>query len=346
MNKNIVFLLIFLVFAWVLYLFKSFLLPISVACLLAVATSNAYAKCLELSKGKKLLSSIVMSILMLLLFLLPICYAIVTFIGAARGFDYEAFQAVISRLKAHEFSMPESLEFLRPKVEEFLDELDIAALFKQALGYVTSAGKLGAKFFVEFGLISVFYFFANYYGRELILFLKSLLPLKDDQSSMVLSEISSVMALVFYSTIFIAVFEGLLFGFAAYLIGHNALLFIILYAVASLIPLVGGMLLWLPLGLYELSQGHSANAIFIVCYSLLVISLVADTLVKPLFIKWINERFLKVEISLSELLIFFAMLAGISSFGFWGIVIGPAILALFASMLKIYVFLKEQELLN
>jgi predicted PurR-regulated permease PerM len=36
------------------------------------------------------------------------------------------------------------------------------------------------------------------------------------------------------------------------------------------------------------------------------------------------------------LVIFFAMLAGLTTFGFWGVIIGPAITTFFISFLKIY----------
>ena len=36
------------------------------------------------------------------------------------------------------------------------------------------------------------------------------------------------------------------------------------------------------------------------------------------------------------MLIFFAIIAGLTSFGFWGIVLGPAITALFIALLRIY----------
>ncbi|HRF57883.1 MAG TPA: AI-2E family transporter, partial [Campylobacterales bacterium] len=46
---------------------------------------------------------------------------------------------------------------------------------------------------------------------------------------------------------------------------------------------------------------------------------------------------------INSLLIFFAILAGISTYGFWGIIIGPAVTALFISLLKIYDTLKRSQ---
>ena len=53
-------------------------------------------------------------------------------------------------------------------------------------------------------------------------------------------------------------------------------------------------------------------------------------------IAFINRILIETPVKINEMLIFFAIIAGLSSFGFWGIVLGPAITALFIAMLRIY----------
>ena len=38
---------------------------------------------------------------------------------------------------------------------------------------------------------------------------------------------------------------------------------------------------------------------------------------------------------INELIIFFAIIAGLATFGFWGMIIGPAITVLFLTLMKI-----------
>jgi predicted PurR-regulated permease PerM len=119
--------------------------------------------------------------------------------------------------------------------------------------------------------------------------------------------------------------------------GYNWLLFGIMYVFASLIPVVGGVLMWLPFALYEFSTGNSSNAIFIALYSVVVISVIADTSIKPFIIKEINLRLLdEDDAKMNELIIFFAIIAGLSTFGFWGMILGPAITAFFLTILKLF----------
>ena len=44
---------------------------------------------------------------------------------------------------------------------------------------------------------------------------------------------------------------------------------------------------------------------------------------------------IKSNTKVNELLIFFSIIAGLSTFGFWGMILGPAITTLFISSLKL-----------
>ena len=94
--------------------------------------------------------------------------------------------------------------------------------------------------------------------------------------------------------------------------------------------------MWIPLVGYELFLGDYNAAFFIALYSLIFIAFVIDNLVKPLIIKLMTTKILKASLQINEMLIFFAILAGLSAFGFWGIVLGPIITALFIALLRVY----------
>lgn len=334
--------LVLLVFCCLLYLFRPFLLTIAIAVLMAVATANLHHKIFVKTK-KKYLAPIILTALMSLLFFAPLGYTSFSLASSIKEFDLTQVQTTITKLKAIDFNLPQEFSFVEPKIKEFLNEIDLNNLGKNILNYASNFTKSGAKFFTELVLIVIFYFFANYYGVELVGFFKRLLPLRKKEFENILSEVSNVMSVVFYSVIITAVFEGCLFAMFLVYFGYDGLLMGILYAISSLIPLIGGALLWVPVSLYEYSHGNTTNAIVIALYSIVVISIIADTFIKPLIIKWINEKLLKTPANINELLIFFAMIAGISTFGFWGVILGPAILALFLSVVKLYVLIMEAK---
>ena len=103
-----------------------------------------------------------------------------------------------------------------------------------------------------------------------------------------------------------------------------------------MIPIVGGLIVYIPMCIYELATGDVKAAIFIFLYTAIVIGTIADNFVKPFIIKFINSKLVSSPANINELIIFFAMIAGLSTFGFWGIILGPAIVTLFIALLNAY----------
>ncbi|HED8187873.1 TPA: AI-2E family transporter [Campylobacter jejuni] len=328
-----------------LYLFKGFLLVIIIASLMAVATSNINAKFLNLTKGHKFLASILTTACMVLLFFAPFVYAMIELAKALKNFDINLVTQTLDYVKNYQFTLPESFNFLEPKIKEFLASIDLNSISKQILSYASSFTKSGAKFLVDMVLICVFYFFANLYGTELVIYLKSIIPIDKKELDDVLSEVGNVMAVVLYSMVIVAIFQGALFGLITIFYGYDGILMGVIFAVSSLIPAIGGALIYMPVSLYEFASNNLNSALVIFIYSVIVISFIADTLIKPLIIKWINKKLVKTPTKINELLIFLAMIAGISTFGFWGIILGPAILTFFVSTLRMYVILKDKNLI-
>ncbi len=160
-----------------LYLFKGFLLVIIIASLMAVATSNINAKFLNLTKGHKFLASILTTTCMVLLFFAPFVYAMIELAKALKNFDINLVTQTLDYVKNYQFTLPESFNFLEPKIKEFLASIDLNSISKQILSYASSFTKSGAKFLIDMVLICVFYFFANLYGTELVIYLKSIIPI-------------------------------------------------------------------------------------------------------------------------------------------------------------------------
>ena len=77
----------------------------------------------------------------------------------------------------------------------------------------------------------------------------------------------------------------------------------------------------------------------IALYTVIVISTIADNFIKPLIIDILKERLQTDQNNrhhIHSIVIFFSIFAGLSSFGFWGMIIGPAVTTLFLTLLYIY----------
>ena len=323
------------------YLYRPYLLPIFIASLLALATSNLntyFSKYIRFKSIRALLMTLVLG----LLFFAPIVYAMNASTAIINNFDPTVVDKIVGLKK--NFIVPDYLDFAKPYVKEFLDSLNSQEITTKIVTLASTVLQKSAGFFKDMFLILVFYFFVNLYSKELVKFLKSTLPF--DRHSSFFVEISNVMSVVFYSVLLTAILEGVLFAIIVMVYGYNGLLFGILYGFASLIPVIGGLVMWLPLSMYEYASGNTVSAIVIVLYSLIMISIIADTFIKPLIIKYVQDDMIKSKTKINEIVVFFSIIAGLTTYGFWGMILGPAITTFFISLVRIYQVLLDEEKTN
>ena len=321
---------------WMYFLYAPFLLSITIAALLAISTANIQNMLEKLFKSR-LLATLSSSFLLAVLFFVPLGYFLTTLTMKLNNIDVETFVNIETFVKNLITNPPEYLDFLKPYTQDIMKEININSLTAKVLSLTGTIGAFSAGYLKNAFLIIIFYFFSQYHGTHIVGFLKRIVQMSVQETTLLAKELSSVMSVVFYSILVTAMFEGILFGVAVSFMGYNGLLFGIMYGFASLIPVVGGILMWLPFMLYEFSIGNTQSGIFIALYSIVVISIIADTFIKPLIIKEIGNKLSKDDdAKINELVIFFAIIAGLATFGFWGMILGPAITAFFLTILKLF----------
>ncbi|MGE4397504.1 MAG: AI-2E family transporter [Sulfurimonas sp.] len=321
---------------WMYLLYAPFLMGMIIAALLAISTSNIQNFFEKVLKSK-FFAALISSFLLAVLFFVPLGYFLATLTIKLNSMDPIVFKNIEIFIREFLETPPEYLSFLKPFTDDLIKDVSVNSIASYIISLTGNIGSLSAGYLKNSFLVIVFYFFAQYNGGFVVDFLKRVVQMSVEETTLLARELSSVMSVVFYSIIVNAMFQGILFGVAISFMGYNGLLFGIMYGFASLIPVVGGALMWLPFMLYEFSAGSSANAIFIALYSIVVISVIADTFIKPLIIKEINLRLLKEDdAKMNELIIFFAIIAGLTTFGFWGMILGPAITAFFLTIVKLF----------
>jgi predicted PurR-regulated permease PerM len=325
--------MLFGVAVWAAFsIYQPFMLSISVAALLVMATSNLTTYLVTKLHSNRLGTS-VMILLLFALLVAPIIYIATSGVAFASQVDRETIHHVISKIKGFTHDIP----YLSAWVEEYLQGDKIAGYIKGASVYVTKMGGKGLGFLKEVGLVITFYAIINYYSERFFALIQALMPVSRQQSEAMINEVASTMEVVFYSIVVTAIFEGFLFGIFISYFGFNGLAFGVIYGFASLIPIVGGAIVWVPLSLYAWSEINTQTAITIAAYSVIIISIIADTFVKPIIIKVIKEDLLANSTNINEFVIFFSIVAGMGSYGFWGMILGPAITTFLFATAKIYI---------
>ena len=316
--------------------YKPFLLSLVVAMLLTMATFNLTKKLVDYTSSAHISAAISTTLLTLLLFA-PIVYLATVGVGYISQIDSAGIKETIHFVQSN----VEDIPFLKEISLKYLNDEKIAFYIEESTAYVTVAGGAGLGFMKNMFFVVVFYFFINYYGSRFFDIILALLPVSPAKGARMMQEVSATMEVVFYSIIVTAIFEGFLFGIIMAAFGFNGLLFGVIYGFASLIPIVGGIIVWAPVSLYAWTKVDAHTAIIIGTYSVVMISIIADTIIKPMIIKVIKEDFLKSTIKINSIIIFFSILAGMSTYGFWGMIVGPAITSFLIAITKVYLDYSE-----
>jgi len=327
---------IFILFAFAIWgaysIYEPFLLSMVVAMLLTMATYNLTKKLTKKFRSRKL-SSLVMTIFMIAIIFAPIIYVTTVGVEYATHIDKALLKKVVHSLD----EMLQHIPYLGDKVSKNFNETEVLASIQKSAYYLTSLGSAGIGFLKNMLFVVLFYFIINLYGDRIFELIRSMLPVSRIKSAKMIHEVSSTMEVVFYSTIATALLEGLLFGIFIASFGFNGVLLGIIYGFSSLIPVIGGALVWVPVALYAWSQIDAHSAWVIMLYSVIMISIIADTFVKPVIIKVIKEDMLSNSNDINELAIFFSIVAGMSSYGIWGMILGPAITSFLIGMTRVYI---------
>jgi len=302
-----------------------------------MATFNLSKKLVALTNSAKISSAISTLLLSLLLFA-PIVYLGTIGVGYLSQMDNAGIKDTINTVKV----FVEEVPFLKELSQQYLSDAKITGYIQDSTHYITVAGGAGLGFMKNMFFVVVFYFFINFYGDRFFDMALKLLPVSPVKGTRMMQEVSATMEVVFYSIIVTAIFEGLLFGIIMSYFGFNGLLFGVIYGFASLIPIIGGIIVWAPVSLYAWTKIDSHTAIVIATYSVIMISIIADTFIKPMIIKVIKEDLLKSTVQINSIVIFFSILAGMSTHGFWGMILGPAITSFLIAITKVYLDYSEK----
>ncbi len=189
-------------------------------------------------------------------------------------------------------------------------------------------------FFFIITIFSLYYFYID--GRNTVKKLKKLSPLESHLDNILFDQFSNLSMTLVSSVFIVAILQGVVFSIGVMIVGLPTLFFGIAMALASFIPVLGGIIIWLPLTLYLYTQGQSANAIVILVFGALLVGAIIDNIIRPIIIKKLSSRLAEKSILDHTLITVLSTLAGIIQFGILGLFIGPIIAAMAISIFDIY----------
>jgi len=219
-----------------------------------------------------------------------------------------------------------------PRLEKKLESASLKAQMGEqsgaaaaAVGDVVSA--TGSVVFQTFMFLIAFYCFLVE-GASLVAWMESVLPLQPRQATELLTMFRKTAVSVLTSEIATSGVQAIA-ALLGYLIAQvpQPFFFALLTFVIAFVPLVGAGSVCLAAAALLFLMGKIGGAIFLALWAVLVVGLV-DNFIKPMLIK--------VGLEMHGVVVFFALLGGLATFGAIGLLLGPLIVAFFLTLLRIY----------
>ncbi len=239
----------------------------------------------------------------------------------------------ISGIKIDPAAITATLNDFARQVEE---RLDIRIFTPENLSFVPRAGTSIMQTLVS-GLTSmlinsviaifVLYFMLVSYdslGRVIL----EMLPFREENKSILREETKSIILSNAVGIPVVALTQGLLAYVGYIFFGvSNPLVFAVLVAFTTIIPVVGTSLVWAPIGISALVQGDIIRGILLLAYGLLIIG-GSDAVLRFVLQKQLAN--------IHPLITFFGVIIGLSMFGFWGVIFGPLLLSFLILLINMY----------
>lgn len=222
-----------------------------------------------------------------------------------------------------------------PLIERYVGEVDLTdklssfgtAASKFLYSIIAAGGQNTARWIIQFFIMLYTLYFFLKDGKEFLKKLMHLLPLGDAYEQQLYQRFVSTTRATLKGTIVIGVVQGGIGTLALLVTGVPAAVFWgVIMVVLSIIPGIGASVILLPTVIILLVLGQWWQAA-IILIALILAGTIDNVLRGPLVGK---------DTQMHPLLIFFATLGGLLSFGISGVVIGPVITALLMSIWQIY----------
>jgi predicted PurR-regulated permease PerM len=321
------------------FVFRPFLAEILMAAILATIFYRPFEWLAKAFGGRKKIAALIMCILILVVIIVPLVNLIIlaareSVTAYGQALDFFSKTDWSSMIRTTPLAKIRGLNLSNDSIQNFVMNLLQQSsnwLMNGAAGFIK--GTTDFVISLLFIIITMFFFFID--GPKMLEKIMRLTPLANKYDRAIFKKFQEVSVSFILATFVVAIIQGFACWLGFFIITlpffFNVPLPSFFAAIAaaffSLIPVLGAWLIWLPGTIYLLLTGHFWAALFLTLWGLLIIHPI-DNLARPLIIKG------KAEVH--PIFLIFSILGGIILFGFWGLFIGPLIVAVTVTIFHIY----------
>jgi len=228
--------------------------------------------------------------------------------------------------------------FVDKIVPNFSDktQIDVTTAIISFIGKISS-GSLSAlanllldlpSLLLNLSVIIFVFFFTLRDGDKLRNYVSELSPFKKEKEKVLTKKFKDITFSIIFGHIIVGIIQGIATGIGLFIAGvPRALLLTIFAILASIIPILGPWLVWVPAAVYLFTSGQMIAGIFFTLWGLLVVSTI-DNFLRPYIVAKRTKS--------SSVIVLVGMIGGLFVFGVLGLILGPLILAYLILFLDAY----------
>ncbi len=320
------------------YLMRPFLDSMILACVFAAISQPLYLRCLRLTGGRRIPAALIVLMGISLMIAVLIAFFVIGLIPQAQTSITAVNQwlggaHLGETLSIHLEPLLQTIQTHFPEFNISLMDIrtNLATLSSRAGQYLLSSASsvVGNTllFFAHLALTLLIMFFLLIDGPKLLQRISYLIPMRPEQSSVVIESLRRMSRAVLVGGFCVAALQGLVGGIGLAMVGIPALFWGTVMVFAALVPVLGTSLVWGPAVVFLLIMGEWKSAVFLLIWCGVLVTGI-DSILRPLLMR----DGAKVPV----IFLFLSILGGINVFGMLGLLYGPMILGLVAVMLNMY----------
>lgn len=178
------------------------------------------------------------------------------------------------------------------------------------------------------GIMFFLLYFLIHESKKMQQGIVSLLPLnKENQSKLFKLMYSSILSNAIMVPL-VALIQALVAWISYAIAGvPNSMVWFLATFISSMLPFIGGALVYIPVAAITFFTGHEGAGIFILLWGIFVVSS-SDNFLRMFLLKKFDDT--------HPLITFFGVIIGLNVFGFLGLIYGPLLISLFFILVKMY----------
>lgn len=175
-------------------------------------------------------------------------------------------------------------------------------------------------------IIAMFYFFRD--AETIMHWVRRALPFAEAQRELTIAKARDLVFVTVASSLAASGVTGIVGAVAFLVVGiHQVVFWGVVMAFCALVPVLGAWMVWIPAAGWLLAEGRPGRAIALVAICGAAVLLI-DNVMRPMMISG--------RAKMNGLLVLVGVIGGIFVFGMIGVVLGPVVVAIAASLLEAY----------